>query len=282
MLHRLAPKGGHMDEIEFPNNFKTYHTADRHIYASMNNANVTDDHSDDHDDERGYNIIVDVKVDDDIEETNSSYDNSPDVDVNDNHNDDEYHDVIKTPNGNNDTDDNSASGDDVDHNCQHHCDDTNVNSAYTDILTHSALGQLTMIKKHSIGSNGDLEDDTNAERGNEIVIKQACLHHADYVAAAKIQNDNGGHTYAIHTGDDVRVYREQTKRWDGPSEVAWVSQKTISLTHEENVNPFNITAILPMEPTENDTDQKQDMNQVYQYSITSQEKIQLPSQILYK
>lgn len=41
--------------------------------------------------------------------------------------------------------------------------------------------------------------------------------------------------YLIKPGDQVRDYRENSKRWDGPSTVIKISNKNISVTGRKNV-----------------------------------------------
>jgi len=66
--------------------------------------------------------------------------------------------------------------------------------------------------------------------------------------------------YLIKPGDQVRVYRELSKRWDGPFTVTKVSNKIISVTDGNTVKEFNITSILPIPPSTNDQDLLHDMN----------------------
>lgn len=58
----------------------------------------------------------------------------------------------------------------------------------------------------------------------------------------------------MHPADDVCVYREETKRLDGPFQITKVSEKIRLVANGEKVRTLNITAILPMPPSRNDTD----------------------------
>ena len=88
--------------------------------------------------------------------------------------------------------------------------------------------------------------------------------------------------YLIKPGDDVRVYRERSKRWNGPFKVTKVSDKIISVTDGEKVKQFNITSVLPMKPRANDTDLTRDMSGIERYYLITQDESQYPSEILNK
>lgn len=97
------------------------------------------------------------------------------------------------------------------------------------------------------------------ERFNAFTLARA---EKETILAQKNKNGNQEQLppvtkYLIRPGDNERVCREQLKRWDGSLKVTKVSDKIISLTNEQMVNPFNINAILPIAATTNDTDLKQ-------------------------
>lgn len=60
--------------------------------------------------------------------------------------------------------------------------------------------------------------------------------------------------YLIKPGDQVRVYQEIPKRWDGPFTVTKISDKIVSVTDGNVVKEFNITSMLPIPPSTTDQD----------------------------
>ena len=65
--------------------------------------------------------------------------------------------------------------------------------------------------------------------------------------------------FLIKPGDEVRVYREISKKWEGPFTVTKTSPKLISVTDGIKVKQFNITTVLPIAAETNDADHKHDM-----------------------
>ena len=68
--------------------------------------------------------------------------------------------------------------------------------------------------------------------------------------------------YLIKPGDQVRVYREQTRKWEGPFTVHRTTPKIISVTDGRKVKQFNISSVLPIAPQSNDADLKHDMEMI--------------------
>ena len=68
--------------------------------------------------------------------------------------------------------------------------------------------------------------------------------------------------YLIKPGDHVRVYRETSKRWEGPFTVTKTTPKIISVTDGTKVRQFNISSVLPVAPETNDADLKYDMQMI--------------------
>lgn len=66
-------------------------------------------------------------------------------------------------------------------------------------------------------------------------------------------------TFIIKPGDEVPVYREQSKKWKGPFTVPKTSPKFISVTDGTKVRQFNINTVLPISAETNDADHKHDM-----------------------
>ena len=60
--------------------------------------------------------------------------------------------------------------------------------------------------------------------------------------------------YLVKPGDYVRVYRESSKKWEGPFKVKRVSSKLVSVTDGNKVKTFSITAVLPIPSNEYDPD----------------------------
>lgn len=87
-------------------------------------------------------------------------------------------------------------------------------------------------------------------------------------------------TYLIRPGDDVPVQRKKSKSWYEQFNITKRSDKIISLTCEQKLNPFSIASILAVAPAVRNTDMKHDMDREEWQYLTNQNKAQLPSEIL--
>lgn len=64
--------------------------------------------------------------------------------------------------------------------------------------------------------------------------------------------------FNLEPGQQVRVYREEHRRWIGPyNKVARISDKQVYITDGKTTRPFNITHVIPATAISKDTDWKQ-------------------------
>lgn len=69
--------------------------------------------------------------------------------------------------------------------------------------------------------------------------------HEDNRIRTTLQSKLSPHTrFRLEVGDPVRVYREDSHRWDGPFNIERIEKKQICI-EEGRVNPFIITSVIP-------------------------------------
>lgn len=62
--------------------------------------------------------------------------------------------------------------------------------------------------------------------------------------------------FALKLGQDVRVYREEHRKWVGPYKIDRITDKMIYVTDGKVTKPFNVTQVIPAGNTNKDTDWK--------------------------
>lgn len=82
--------------------------------------------------------------------------------------------------------------------------------------------------------------------------------------------------YLIRPGQEVRVYRENKNKWEGPCEVTEVVDKVIYVTDDIKLKQVNKSAVLPMPPKINDPELKDEIKKMTRF-VTNTQDLQLPT-----
>lgn len=78
-------------------------------------------------------------------------------------------------------------------------------------------------------------------------------------------------SYLIRPGDNVRVFRETSKAWDGPFQVTKLDRKLVTVTDGIKAKTFNIAQVLPCQTTVRDPKTQRELSRIFDHAIHSVE-----------